>query len=138
MQRTSILYRMSPALCDFVLQTSGSDGILRGLERSNVFVMALDGEERWCRCHDLIREALLSDLQHEDPASPALLRTRAAEWHVANEMPTEAVHYRQNAGDDAATARMMAAYTQQLHGQGRTGTLNGWWDRVEAGPCPAC
>ena len=133
MQRTSVLRRMSPALCDFVLQTSGSGEILRGLERSNVFVMALDGDERWFRCHDLIREALLADLQRKDPVSPARLRTRAAEWHAANEMPAEAIHYRQDAGDDAATARMMAAYTQQLYGQGRTRTLSGWWDWIEAG-----
>ena len=132
MKRTSVLRRLSPALCDFVLQTPGSDGVLRGLERSNVFVMALDGDERWFRCHDLIREALLADLQREDPASLARLRTRAAEWHAANEMPAEAVHYRQDAGDDAATARMMATYTQQLYGLGRTGTLNGWWDWIEA------
>jgi len=132
MQQTSVLRRMTPALCDFVLQVSGSDGVLRGLERSNAFVMVLGGDGRWYRCHDLIREALLADLQRDDPASLVSLRTRAAEWHAANEMPAEAVHYRQEAGDDAATARMMAAYTQQMYGLGRTGTLNGWWDWIEA------
>ncbi len=133
MLQTSVLLRMSPALCDFVLQQSGSGAILQDLERSNAFVMALGGDERWHRCHDLIREALLANLEREDPASPALLRTRAAEWHAANLMPVEAVHYRQHAGDDAATVRMMAAYTQQLYGQGRTGTLNAWWAWAEAG-----
>ena len=33
---------------------------------------------------------------------------RAAEWHAANQLPLEAVHDLQDAGDDAATVRMMA------------------------------
>ncbi len=133
MLQSSVLRRMSPALCDFVLQQSGSAAMLRGLERADVFVMALAGDERWYRCHDLIREALLAELQREDAALPALLRARASEWHAANLMPAEAVHYRQEVGDDAATVRMMATYAQQLYGEGRTGTITGWWDWVEAG-----
>ena len=63
---------------------------------------------------------------------PAFLCGRAAEWHAVHLMPAEAVHYRQDAGDDAATVRLMATYALQLFAEGRTGTLSGWWDWAEA------
>ena len=123
---TSALRRLSPALCDFVLRRSGSGTMLRSLERSNAFITAIDREEHWYRCHDLVRETLISELERQEPAMPAEYRRRAAEWHAANQLVVEAVHYRQDAGDDAATVRTMASYLQEEYGRGHTSTIMGW------------
>ncbi|HET6692113.1 MAG TPA: hypothetical protein VFG74_14750, partial [Miltoncostaeaceae bacterium] len=45
--RTSVLDRMSGPLCDAVLETSGSTGRLRELERRNVLVWATDPDLLW-------------------------------------------------------------------------------------------
>ena len=126
MLQTSALHRLSPALCDFVLRRSGSGTMLRVLERSNAFITAIDREEHWYRCHDLVRETLISELERQEPAMPSEYRRRAAEWHAANQLAVEAVHYRQDAGDDAATVRMMAFYLQEEYGRGHTSTIMGW------------
>ena len=48
---TSVLRRMTAPLCDAVLQTTDSAEVLRELERSNSFVIALDDQGRWYRYH---------------------------------------------------------------------------------------
>ncbi len=60
--RTSILSRLSAPLCDAVLQQQGSQQVLEFLERSNLFVTALDRQRHWYRYHALFAEALCSRL----------------------------------------------------------------------------
>jgi len=126
MLQTSVLHRMSGELCDHVLGRSDSGSVLRELERSNAFVMALDPEGAWYRSHDLVREALLAELGRVDSMAPALLRSRAAEWYGERKMPVEAVQYEVDSGDDISAARMMATHAQEVYGRGRSETLIAW------------
>ncbi|MGZ3618154.1 MAG: P-loop domain-containing protein [Ktedonobacteraceae bacterium] len=60
LMRTSILERLSAPLCDAVLKRTDSQKLLGFLERSNVFVIPLDGHRRWYRYRSLFAEALRS------------------------------------------------------------------------------
>ncbi len=65
--RTSMLERLSGPLCDAVLATRGSAAMLESLERSNRFVVALDRDRKWYRCHHLVRDLLIDELQRSEP-----------------------------------------------------------------------
>jgi LuxR family maltose regulon positive regulatory protein len=71
--RTSVLGRLSGALCDAVLQTSGSASMLETIERENLFVVPLDMSRRWYRYHHLFGELLRAELQRSEPDLVAAL-----------------------------------------------------------------
>jgi anti-sigma regulatory factor (Ser/Thr protein kinase) len=91
--RTSVLERLSGPLCDAVLETEGSAGILRELERSNVFLVPLDDHRQWYRCHHLFAELLRLELGQQEAASVPVLHRRAAAWHRQAGNIDEAIHH---------------------------------------------
>ena len=82
--RTSVLGRLSGALCDAVLQTSGSASVLEQIERENLFRGATGHVARWYRYHQLFGELLRAELQSQRarscrrsaPTSRGLVRGR--------------------------------------------------------------
>ena len=57
--RAAPLELLSGSLCDAALEVQGSAAVLAELERADLFVVALDAEREWYRCHRLLRDALL-------------------------------------------------------------------------------
>ena len=57
--RAAPLERLSGSLCDAALEVTGSAAVLAALDRADLFVVALDAEREWYRCHRLLRDALL-------------------------------------------------------------------------------
>ena len=88
--RTSVLGRLSGALCDAVLQTSGSASMLERIERENLFVVPLDMSRRWYRYRHLFGELLRTELQRSQPDLVAGLHRRAAAWFEAEGLVDEA------------------------------------------------
>ena len=82
LMRTSVLERLSGSLCDAVAERTGSDEMLRSLERSNLFVVPLDAERRWFRYHALFRAMLVRQLERFAPDSVADLHRRASAWYA--------------------------------------------------------
>ncbi len=78
---TSILCRMSAALCDAVINQSGSQAMLERLENDNLLV-PLDVDRRWFRYHLIFAEFFRSRLERLDPQLVAILHRRAAQWYV--------------------------------------------------------
>ncbi len=100
---TCVLGRMTGALCDKLLDASGSDAVLDELERRQVFTVALDDGGVY-RYHEVLRsylEALLVERQGE-AATRAWYR-RAAELLELEEMLPEALraYVRAEEWDDA-------------------------------------
>jgi ATP/maltotriose-dependent transcriptional regulator MalT len=91
--RTSVLERLSGPLCDAVLGTEGSAGILRELERSNAFLVRLDDHRQWYRYHHLFAELLRLELGQQEAASVPVLHRRAAAWHRRAGNVDEAIHH---------------------------------------------
>lgn len=123
---SSVLERMSAGLCDAVLARTDSSRLLEGLERSNLFLVPLDGERGWYRYHELFRAALQRELEREDPAAAAGLRLRAADWCEVHHLPEDALAYASAAGDTARVARLFVALAFPLHRAGRLATIEAW------------
>jgi LuxR family transcriptional regulator, maltose regulon positive regulatory protein len=64
---SSVLRRMSPALCDAALEIADSARLLAELERTSLFVIPLNGDGEWYRFHHLFRELLQAE-QHRQGA----------------------------------------------------------------------
>ena len=79
--RTCILDRLSASLCDAVREQVGSQALLDYLERTNLFLMALDDERQWYRYHRLFAEALRLRLQQTAPALIPALHLSASRWY---------------------------------------------------------
>ena len=126
--RTSVLGRLSGALCDAVLQTSGSASVLEKIERENLFVVPLDMSRRWYRYHHLFGELLRAELQRSEPDLVAGLHRRAAAWFEAEGLVDEAVRHLVAAGDIAGSADLIAAdWVNEFNGGGLS-TVSGWLD----------
>ncbi|MBE3063400.1 MAG: hypothetical protein IMZ69_00040, partial [Spirochaetes bacterium] len=79
--RTSLLDRFCAGLCDELVERTGSQAVLEGLDRANLFVVALDEERQWYRYHHLFAELLRHRLrQGREPAEIERLHLRAGGW----------------------------------------------------------
>jgi LuxR family maltose regulon positive regulatory protein len=121
---------MTGGLCDAV--TGGTDGraTLERLDRSNLFVVALDDRRHWYRYHHLFADVLRARLTHEDPDLIDELHRRASDWYSANGEPAAAIEHA-IAGhhvDDAARLIELAAPT--LRQSRQEGTLRRWLEAL--------
>src|SRR4051794_13128947 len=130
--RTSMLEQMSGSLCDAVLASSRSAEMLESLVQSNRFVVGLDREGEWYRCHPLVRERLAAELARSDSALAFPMLRRASDWCAANGHEIAAVGYGQTAGDPARVAALMERWTMPVFQSGRTATVEQWFDWLDA------
>jgi LuxR family maltose regulon positive regulatory protein len=129
--RSSVLETMSAPLCDAVLERTDSARMLEKLERSNLFVVALDHRRRWFRYHHLFREMLQAEFEREDPALVSELNRRAASWCEAGGRTEEAIEYSLAAGDTDGLARLVAASTFPYYRTGRVTTVERWLETFD-------
>ncbi|TML04128.1 MAG: hypothetical protein E6G41_12490, partial [Actinobacteria bacterium] len=132
LKETSILDELSGPLCDAILGSTDSAAVLDSLERSNGFVVALDREREWYRCHTLVRELLATELAHSGQDAVLLLLSRAFDWCAANGQETAAIAYGQAAGDRDRVAATMERCIQPVFQSGRAATVAQWLDWLEA------
>ena len=123
---TCILERLSGPLCDAVRGQEGSQAILEALERSNLFVVALDDERGWYRYHHLFAEVLRSQLQHIEPALPPQLHRRASAWYELHALPVEAVRHALAIPDVELAARLIEPILLPVAFQGQLYTVLEW------------
>jgi LuxR family transcriptional regulator, maltose regulon positive regulatory protein len=124
--RTSILERMSAPLCDAVLGGTGSAKRLSELERSNLFVVALDHHGGWYRYHHLFREMLQAELARREPERVSELNRRAAAWCERNAMPDWAIEYALAADDLDHVAALLESHALAFYRTGRVATVDRW------------
>jgi LuxR family maltose regulon positive regulatory protein len=127
-----MLELLSGPLCDAVLQSTGSLALLESLERSNRFVVALDRDGEWYRCHHLVRETLAGELAGSEPDQMAGLLGRASDWCAANGQDVAAIRYGQAAGDVQRVAANMERAVLPVYQSGRTTTVDAWFKWFEA------
>jgi LuxR family maltose regulon positive regulatory protein len=105
---TAPLEFLSGSLCDAALDVQGSAAVLTELELADLFVVALDPEREWYRCHRLLRDALLRSPKAEaGPAEGDVLR-RAASWFEEHDRVDDAVRHLLSAGDTGDAQRLLA------------------------------
>jgi len=124
--QTSVLERMSGALVEAMLELPGAAATLAGLARSNLLLVPLDRRGRWYRYHHLFRDTLLAEFERLDPGMIPVLRRRAADWCLRNDLPEEALEYSMAAGDVDTAARLVEELWQPVFRQARVTTLQRW------------
>jgi LuxR family transcriptional regulator, maltose regulon positive regulatory protein len=128
--RTSALDRLSGPLCDAVLETDRSSELLGELERSNLFLMRLDGHREWYRYHHLFAQLLRVELAHREPELLPALHRRAAAWHRQAGNVEEAIHHATAAGEFSEAATLIARHWLGYWHRGRLATVARWLDEL--------
>lgn len=119
--RSSVLERLSGPLCDAVLDTTGSAGVLDRLDRADLFVSSIG--DRWYRCHHLFRDVLRAELDATRPGDAAVLLVRAADWFLAQGRIEQAVEHRMAAGDAAGACTLLRANIRWFFDHGAMAAL---------------
>ncbi|MCP4541925.1 MAG: helix-turn-helix transcriptional regulator [Chloroflexi bacterium] len=124
---TSILDRLSGALCDAVTQRDNGDAMLERLRRDNLFVVPLDDEHHWYRYHHLFTD-LLNNLQRKksSPEHIAELHRRASKWYEQNGTPSDAIKHALHAQDLKRAASLMEQAIKTTLSRGSVTTLVRW------------
>ena len=109
--KTSILDRLTGALCEAVTDGSGGQAMLKMLAQSNLFLIPLDDERRWFRYHHLFADLLRNRLrQSVSPEALADLHRRASEWFDNHKMLNEAIGHSFAAQEYEEARRLMRDY----------------------------
>ncbi len=127
---TSVLERLCPSLCDAVTGTGGAARLLRDIEVSNAFLIALDNRREWYRYHHLFRDLLRNELLFTDPDRAAEANRRASQWLREHDQTSEAIHHAIAAGDSAEAVEMVASSWRPLAYAGGYQTVEGWLSAV--------
>ncbi|MEM7538523.1 MAG: LuxR C-terminal-related transcriptional regulator [Chloroflexota bacterium] len=128
--QTSILDRMTGALCDAV--TGGDDGqaMLETLRQANLFVVSLDHKRQWYRYHHLFADLLRTRLRQEMADQVPLIYQQASEWCEATELIEEAVHYALMSADFVLAAALIARHIEAITWQGKYTMTLSWLDAL--------
>lgn len=104
--QTSILDRLSDALCNAVTGRDNCQEILETLESANLFIIPLDNERVWYRYHHLFGELLQFRLQRATPQLIPELHRRASAWYAENDAMSEAIAHSLAAEDFKQAAQL--------------------------------
>ncbi len=124
--KTSILGRMNGSLCDAVTGGTGSEGMLERLEKSNVFISALDGSGRWYRYHTLFAHVLNERLRTLHPDQVRGLHQKASVWFEGHGYIEEGVHHLLEGGDLDRAVALAERQAEGMLSAGRLETLLHW------------
>lgn len=132
--RTSILNNLSGPLCNYLLgdqpgKPSGNQ-LLQKVNRSNLFITALDNEGKWFRFHPLFAEALRNLLAEKYPAEIPALHVRISKWCDHNDMSIEALQHALAGKDYQLTLSLLEKYSLQAMTQGNILDLLQWIEKV--------
>ncbi len=135
--QTSILDRLSGALCDAVLRQEEheslavqSQAILEYLDAANLFIVPLDDRREWYRYHRLFADLLRSRLLRFWPDHTPDLHRRAAAWYAAHGDIPEAIAHRLDAGDGEPAAALIEQVLEPMLMRGEIATLLHWLDAL--------
>ncbi|MGH3941855.1 MAG: hypothetical protein ACRDTG_25170 [Pseudonocardiaceae bacterium] len=128
--RTSILNRFTASLCAAVAGTTDSADLLNGLERSNLFLVPLDGIRTWYRYHHLFGQTLREQLTRSEPEFAADLHQKASTWYERNGDIGDAIEHALAAGAVERAIELIARHWSQQVYQGELATVRGWLDAL--------
>jgi LuxR family maltose regulon positive regulatory protein len=129
--KTSFLDQLSGPLCAAVTgvgdQLIDGEPFLDWLDHADLFVVPVDQQRQWYRCHHLFRQILLHRLEElQGPAEIAAFRLRASAWFAANGYLDEALHQALSAHDWAAALLVVMEHRHELINQSQWQRLERW------------
>ena len=137
--RTSVLERLSPHLCDAVLETSGSAATLEEIFRLNLFLARLDETGSVYRYHQLFAAMLRRELEATDAAAVPRLHALASRWYEEDGDVEQAVMHAIESRDVDRASTLVTQASVTLISVGRGATVDRWltalsWPAAEADP----
>jgi LuxR family maltose regulon positive regulatory protein len=127
---TSILGRLNGPLCDAVTGQDGGRATLESLDRSNLFVVALDDRRQWYRYHHLFADVLRARLLDEQPDRVAELHLRASAWLEEDGDRAEAIRHSMAAGDFVRAADLVELALSASRKDRQEATLRSWLEAL--------
>jgi LuxR family maltose regulon positive regulatory protein len=131
--KTSILHRMTPALCDQLLKVDHSAEVLGYLEDNHLFTSSIDRDEQWYSYHQLFRDFLRSRLEAKvAPAAIVRLHRDAALLLETGGEEEEAVEHYLEAGEIERACGLLEQTAGRLFAEGRFQLLESHLGRIPA------
>lgn len=128
--RTCLLDRLSGPLCDAVTGEPGGKTTLEGLDRANMFVVALDDSRHWYRYHHLFAEMLQAHLFDERADEVIDLHRRASQWYEQQGQPSPAIRHALAAGDIERAADLVELASPAMRRSRQEATIRSWLDGI--------
>ena len=128
--RTSVLTRLSPALCDEVLGCNDSREMLLHLERSGMFLRCIDPQAGWFKYHNLFSSILAEQLRLHSPDAAQAVHRRAARWYQENGVYEESVQHAIICSEFATAADALNLWSSRLVADAQLRTVEYWCERV--------
>lgn len=125
--RTSILRQLSLPVCQALLPQVQCAQVLQNLERGNVFLSAVAGNEGHYRYHSLFADFLRAQLEREQPEQPARLHLAASGWYEEQGRPVPAIDHAIEGGDHPHALDLLESHAPALLEGGRMRLLDRWF-----------
>ncbi len=126
MLQSAVLDRLTGPLCDAVTGREDGSEMILGLERANLFVVALDDQRKWYRYHHLFADVLRARLFSEQPDQVPLLHRRASEWYERHDLVDEAVRHALAARDFDRAAHLAELAVSEIRRRRQEAVMYGW------------
>lgn len=133
--QTSMLQALTAPLCDALSERNDSAQLLEALEKANLFLSPLDGDERWYRYHPLFAEALRREAkQRLGETALRACAQRASAWYAQHGLLAEAIESALAAHSFAQAAMLIEQLTgpQRFHEMHEHQTLQRWLEALPA------
>jgi LuxR family maltose regulon positive regulatory protein len=130
LMQTCLLDRLSGPLCDAVRERDDSQGLLKLVERANLFLVPLDDERQWYRYHHLFAEVLRIRLKQLQPNMIPEFHSRASRWYEQHKLFDEAVSHALAIPDSERAALLIEQYAQFTNFPSQFHILLGWLNRL--------
>ena len=128
--QTSILDRLTGALCDAVTGQGGGKATLEALDRANLFLVPLDDQRRWYRYQHLFADVLRARLRDQQPDPVRALHQRASGWHEEHGERAEAIRHALVAADFEWAAELLEREFPASRRDRREGALLSWLEQL--------
>jgi len=113
--QTAVIDRLNSSLCDALTGQDNGQELLEMLERSNLFIVPLDGERQWYRYHHLFADLLRQRLRETYMDQIPTLHNRASEWYEGNGFTVEAIEHSLRADDIERAASLIELAWPAMH-----------------------
>ena len=124
---TSVLKRLSGALCDAVTGRAGSQAMLEHVEQAGLFLAPLDEVRGWWRYHHLFADLLRARLQDEQPGRVSQLHRTATAWYEVHGLADDAIRHAVAASDMTWAARLIEQHFDAVfYLRGEAATIQRW------------
>lgn len=127
---TSVFTKISAPLCDAIFDWHDSQQTLFFLEKSGLFLRAIDTNYHWFKYHSIFATFLSEQLKEKLPEIFLSTHQLAAQWFVAHSMNEEAMYHAMATNDHFFAITILSQWSNRLIASGFLMTVEYWSDQL--------